>query len=47
MNYTESGGKGKPTFDQEQAVKLMLEKYEVVKDMFYGFNYKKFFQLRP
>src|SRR3989344_1862290 len=47
MNYTESGGKGKPTFDQEQAVKLMMEKYEVVKDMFYGFNYKKFFQLRP
>jgi len=47
MNYTESGGKGKPTFDQEQAVKLMMEKYEVVKDLFYGFNYKKFFQLRP
>ncbi len=47
INYTENGGKGKPTFDQEQAVKLMLEKYEVVKDMFYGFNYKKFFQLKP
>ena len=47
MNYTESGGKGKPTFDQEQAVKLTMEKYEIVKDMFYGFNYKKFFQLRP
>ncbi len=24
--YTESGGKGKPTFDQEEAVLLMLEK---------------------
>ncbi len=47
MNYTKSGGKGKPTFDQEQAVKLMMEKYEVVRDMFYGFNYKKFFQLKP
>ncbi len=47
MDYTESGGKGKPTFDQEQAVKLMIEKYEVVKDMFYGFNYKKFFELEP
>jgi len=47
MNYTESGGKGKPTFDQEQAVKLMMEKYEVVKDMFHGFDYKKFFQLKP
>ncbi|VUT28090.1 MAG: hypothetical protein SYNGOMJ08_00651 [Candidatus Syntrophoarchaeum sp. GoM_oil] len=47
MNYTESGGKGKPTFDQEQAVKLMMEKYEVVNDMFYGFDYKKFFVLKP
>jgi len=47
MDYTESGGKGKPTFDQEQAVKLMQEKYEVVRDMFHGFNYKKFFKLKP
>lgn len=47
IDYTESGGKGKPTLDQEQAVKLMLEKYEVVKDMFHGFNYKKFFELKP
>jgi len=46
-DYTESGGQGKPTFDQEQAVRIMLEKYEVVKDMFYGFNYKKFFELKP
>ncbi len=47
MNYTESGGKGKPTFDQEQAVGLMQEKYEIVKDMFHGFNYMKFFELKP
>ncbi len=47
MDYTESGGKGKPTLDQEQAVKLMMEKYEIVKDMFHGFNYKKFFELKP
>ncbi len=47
IDYTESGGKGKPTLDQEQAVRLMLEKYEVVRDMFYGFNYKKFFELSP
>jgi type I restriction enzyme R subunit len=47
MDYTESGGKGKPTFDQEEAVKLMQEKYEVVRDMFHGFNYKKFFELKP
>ncbi|MEM4282490.1 MAG: type I restriction endonuclease subunit R [Candidatus Woesearchaeota archaeon] len=47
MDYTLSGGKGKPILDQEEAVKLMLEKYEIVKDMFYGFNYKKFFELSP
>jgi type I restriction enzyme R subunit len=47
MNYTQSGGKGKPTFDQKQAIHLMLEKYEIVRDMFYGFDYKKFFQLKP
>ena len=46
MDYTASGGKGKPTFDQDKAVTLMLEKYEVVKDMFHGFNYKKFFDLK-
>jgi type I restriction enzyme R subunit len=47
MDYTESGGEGKPTLDQEVAVAKMLEKYEVVKDMFHGFNYKKFFDLKP
>lgn len=47
MEYTESGGNGKPTFEQEQAVNSMKEKYEVVKDMFHGFNYKKFFELKP
>jgi type I restriction enzyme R subunit len=47
IDYTESGGKGKPALDQEQAVKLMMEKYEVVRDMFHGFNYKKFFELSP
>jgi len=47
MQYTTSGGKGKPIFDQAEAVKKMLEKYEVVKDMFHGFNYKKFFELNP
>ena len=46
IDYTASGGKGKPTFDQDKAVMLMQEKYEVVKDMFHGFNYKKFFDLK-
>jgi type I restriction enzyme R subunit len=47
INYTASGGEGKPTFDQEQALLVMQEKYEIVKDMFHGFNYKKFFELKP
>ena len=46
MNYTESGGKGKPAFDQEKAVMVMREKYEIVRDMFHGFNYRKFFELK-
>jgi len=46
IDYTTSGGKGKPTFDQDKAVSLMQEKYEIVKDLFYGFDYKKFFELK-
>jgi type I restriction enzyme R subunit len=45
FDYTESGGKGKPTLDQEKVVLLMREKYEVVKEMFHGFNYRRFFEL--
>ncbi len=41
--YTESGGKGSPTLDQAEAVAAMLEKYEIVYQMFNGFNYKKYF----
>lgn len=41
--YTKSGGKGRPTFKQEDAVELMLEKFEIVQQMFNGFDYKKYF----
>jgi type I restriction enzyme R subunit len=41
--YTENGGEGRPTFDQAEAVEVMLEKYEVVCGMLHGFEYKKFF----
>lgn len=41
-DYTESGGKGKPVFDQEEAVAAMLEKYEVCGGMFHGFDYSQF-----
>lgn len=42
--YTESGGKGQPTFNQDDAVSLLLEKYEVVTNMFHGYDYKKIFK---
>jgi type I restriction enzyme R subunit len=36
--YTESGGHGETAIDQEQAVNVMLEKYEICRDFFHGFN---------
>jgi len=43
--YTASGGEGKPAFDQEEAVRTMLEYYESVVPMFDGFDYTDFFIL--
>lgn len=37
--YTESGGKGTTALDQSQAIALMQEKYEVCRDLFYGFDW--------
>ena len=37
--YTESGGTGKTTVDQAEAVAVMLEKYEVCCGLFHGFGY--------
>ncbi|MCJ8498765.1 type I restriction endonuclease subunit R [Chryseobacterium salipaludis] len=55
--YTESGGKGKPAFDQEEASAVMMSKYEIVAQMFSeqpkdhteskGFNYLSFFNMTP
>lgn len=41
--YTESGGQGAPTFDQSEAIAEMKEKYEIVVQMFNGFDYKRYF----
>lgn len=41
--YTASGGQGAPTLDQNEAVAAMLEKFEIVEQMFNGFDYKKYF----
>ena len=46
-DYTESGGKGEPVFDQEKAVAKMLELYEVCAGMMHGFDYLKFKSGRP
>jgi type I restriction enzyme R subunit len=37
-NYTESGGKGQTAVDQEEAVAVLLEKYEVCCGLFHGFD---------
>ncbi len=39
--YTESGGLGETTIDQQQAVTVMLEKYEICCAMFFGFDHSK------
>ena len=37
--YTESGGTGKTAIDQDEAVAVMLEKYEVCCGLFHGFDW--------
>jgi type I restriction enzyme R subunit len=41
--YSDSGGKGDPAITQEKAVQMMLEKLEVVSQMFHGFAYEDYF----
>jgi type I restriction enzyme R subunit len=38
-NYTESGGTGRTAISQDEAVAVMLEKYEVCCDLFHGFDW--------
>jgi len=44
--YTE-GDKKETGIPQEEAVALLLEKYEILTNLFHGFNYKKFFEVKP
>ncbi|MCL4745708.1 MAG: type I restriction endonuclease subunit R [Burkholderiaceae bacterium] len=39
--YTESGGSGRTALDQNEAVAVMLEKYEVCGGLFHGFDWSK------
>jgi type I restriction enzyme R subunit len=41
--YADAGGKGDPAVTQAKAVQSMLEKLEVVSQMFHGFAYEEFF----
>jgi type I restriction enzyme R subunit len=41
--YSDSGGKGDPAIAQEQAVQFMLEKLEVISNMYHGFPYEDYF----
>ncbi len=43
--YSSAGGKGKPAETQQQALELLLEKIEVVRQMFHGFDYMRFFKV--
>jgi type I restriction enzyme R subunit len=45
--YTASGGKGRATVDQAEAVAVMLEKYEVVRDLLHGFDYEAILRAEP
>jgi type I restriction enzyme R subunit len=45
--YTESGGTGKTAIDQEEAVAVFREKYEVCAALFHGFDHAKFFTGTP
>jgi len=41
--YTASGGQGKAAVNQDEAVAVMLERYEVCRDLFHGFDYTAYF----
>ena len=45
--YTESGGTGKTALDQNEAVAVMQEKYEICCDLFYGFDWSKWITGTP
>lgn len=42
-SYLESGGEGTPTFDIKEAIAGMKEKFEIITQMFNGYNYNAYF----
>lgn len=45
--YTESGGTGKTAIDQAEAVAVMLEKYEICRGLFHGFDWSPWLTGKP
>ena len=45
--YTESGGTGRTAVDQEEAVAVMLEKYEICRGLFHGFDWSAWTSKSP
>lgn len=45
-SYTESDRK-QTAIDTEEVIKELLKEYEIVKDLFYPFDYKRFFEAKP
>jgi type I restriction enzyme R subunit len=45
--YTESGGTGRTAINQEEAVKILLEKYEICCGLFYGFDWSRWVSGTP
>ena len=45
--YTESGGTGKTAIDQAEAVAVMLEKYEICRGLFHGFDWSRWITGKP
>ena len=45
--YTESGGKGDPTYDTRQAIAVLLEKHGIACDMLHGFSWAKWTTGKP
>lgn len=46
-SYTNSGGRGKAALEQDEAVAVLLEKYEVCASLFYGFDWSRWQSPKP
>lgn len=43
--YLQSGGEGSPVIDIKEAIAGMLEKLEIIEQMFHSYNYKEYFKV--